>query len=161
PVSTSKAVIEAAIADFADTSRDQDRIIVVFTGHAIEIEKEAYLVPVDGNRDDAKTLIPLTFVYDKLAKCKARQKVLVLDVFRFPPARGEPRPGPGEMTEDFDAKLLAPPAGVQVWSSCIKGQQSIEFEKGSVFMQALNAAMQERLPGIQEPTDPLPVEALL
>ena len=159
--STSKSVLENAIADFTETSRDQDRILILFTGHAIEIEKEAYLIPVEGSRDDVKTLIPLSWVYDKLAKCKARQKLLILDVFRYPPARGEELPGTGDMTEDFDAKLLAPPAGVQVWASCIKEQKSIELESGSAFMTALCTALQERLPGIQEPTDPLPLEHLV
>ena len=29
------------IADFLDTSRDQDRIIILFAGHAVDIDKEA------------------------------------------------------------------------------------------------------------------------
>ncbi len=116
---------------------------------------------MEGNRDDAKTLIPLTWVYDELAKCKARQKLLILDVFRFPPARGEELPGAGEMTEEFEATLLKPPPGVQVWSSCIKGQQSIEFEGGSVFMQALSNALQEGPRPVTSPRDPLPLDRLL
>jgi hypothetical protein len=158
---TSKAVIESTLTEFTETSRPQDRIIVLFTGHALDKDKEAYLVPVDGNRDDVKTLIPLAFVYDKLAKCKARQKVLILDVFRYPPARGEELPGTDEMTDDFLAKASAPPAGVQVWTSCGKDQKSIELEGGSVFMQALCTVLQERLPGIQESTMPLPLDAMV
>jgi Caspase domain len=158
---TNKEIIEKTIENFVASARAQDRVIILFTGHAIEIEKAAYLVPVEGNRDDAKTLIPLTWVYDELAKCKARQKLLILDVFRFPPARGEELPGAGEMTEDFEAKLLKPPPGVQVWSSCVKGQQSIELEGGSVFMQALSNALQEGPHPITSPRDPLPLDRLL
>lgn len=158
---TSKGAIQAAIEDFVDTSRDQDRILVLFTGHAIDIEKEAYLVPVEGDRNDPKSLIPLSWVYDKLAKCRARQKLLILDIFRYPPARGEELPGTDAMTEDFDAKLLSPPPGVQVWTACTKDQKSIEFEAGSVFLQALCHALQERLPGIAEPTDPFPLDQLV
>ncbi len=161
PRSTVKQTIEFAISDFVDSSREQDRIVVLFTGHALEIEKEAYLVPVEGNRDDAKSLIPLSWVYDKLAQCKARQKLLILDVFRYPPARGEEIPGTGEMTEAVDAKLQNPLAGVQVWASCTKGQQAIEFDGGSVFLQALCQSLQERLPGIAEPTHPLPLDSLV
>jgi hypothetical protein len=95
-----------------------------------------------------------------MAECKARQKVLVLDVFRYPPARGFELPGTGEMTEGFDAMLLNPPAGVQVWSACVKGQQSIEFEGGSVFLQALCGAMQEGLSGIANQNEELPLEPL-
>lgn len=161
PIPPTKPVIEAAIKDFAETARAQDRIVILFTGHGIDIDKEAYLAPVEGNRDKPASLIPLAWVYDQLARCKARQKLLILDVFRYPPARGEELPGTGEMTEHFTARLESPPAGVQVWSSCSKGQQSLEFENGSLFLQALCNSLQERSKGIIEPTEALPVEALL
>ena len=160
-LSTSKAVIENAIAEFVETARGQDRIMILFTGHAIEIDKDAYLVPVEGNREDKTTLIPLAWVYDKLARCNARQKLLILDVFRYPPARGEELPGAGAMTEDFDAKLLNPPAGAQVWTSCIRGQQSIELEGGSVFLQVLCKVLQDGLPGIALPYEPFPLDRLI
>src|SRR5262249_22530013 len=113
------------------------------------------------SRDKPESLIPLAWVYEQLAECKARQKLLVLDVFRYPPARGEELPGAGEMTEDFDAKLQNPPAGVQVWSSCVKGQQSLEFENGSLFLQALCNSLQDPRKGIASPADSIPVEALM
>ena len=158
---TQRGVIETTIAEFCATSREQDRVILLFAGHAVELEKEAYLVPLEGNPEDKETLVPMKFVYDELAKCKARQKLLVLDVFRFPPARGYELPGTGEMTEDFEKKLAEAPAGVQVWASCSKGQQAVEFEAGSVFMQAMLLSLQERLGGIASPADPLPIDNLV
>jgi hypothetical protein len=157
-----KDVLESTIADFLHSSREQDRIVLLFAGHAVEIEKEAYLVPIDAavKDADAKTLISFAWLYERLKECKARQKVLIVDVCRFDPARGEERPGSGVMGDVLDAKLQQPPTGVQVWSSCIKGQQAYEFEKGSVFLQALCAAMQERV-GIQYPNEPLPLEVLV
>ncbi len=136
--------------------------MLFFAGHAVDNEetKEAYLVPLEGDMNDPKTLIPLQWVYDRLAKCRAWQKVLILDVCRFPPARGFELPGSGDMGDILDAKLQKPPAGVQVWSSCIKGQQAIEFEGGSAFLQALCTALQEGVPGIQKETDPLPMDML-
>jgi hypothetical protein len=162
PQPTLKPVIENAITDFLDSARKQDRIILFFAGHAIDNEetKEAYLVPLEGDMNDPKTLIPLSWVYDRLAKCRAWQKVLILDVCRYPPARGLELPGSGDMGDILDAKLQKPPAGVQVWSSCIKGQQAIEFEGGSVFIQALCNALQTGLAGIQKQTDPLPIDSL-
>src|SRR5262249_47961462 len=77
PLPPLKPVIEQCLTKFLDTSRDQDRILVFFIGHAKEIDNEAYLVPLEGDLKDASTLIPLKWVYDKLAACKARQKVLV------------------------------------------------------------------------------------
>ena len=160
PQPTLKTVIQATITEFLDTARDQDRIVLLFAGHAVDIEKEAYLVPLDGDMADPKTLIPLQWLYSQLAKCPAWQKLLILDVCRYPPARGNERPGSGDMGEVLDAKLQKPPDGVQVWSSCIKGQKAIEFEAGSVFLQALCAAMQEGLAGIQKEDASLPVGPL-
>lgn len=168
PHPTQKSAIEGTIADFLDSCREQDRALLLYAGHACEIEKECYLIPIEGRTSKPETLIPLKWVYDRLAKCKARQKVLVLDVFRFPPARGFELPGAGEgehgaMGEVFDQALLTPPAGVQVWSSCVKGQAAIELEGGSAFLQALLHTLQERgaMTGIASPGDPLPVEALV
>lgn len=161
PIIPSKSVVEETISEFCNTSRAQDRILILFAGHAIEVDKEAYLIPYEGLKDNIKTLIPLKWVYDKLANCKARQKILVLDAFRNPPARGFELPGTGSMTEDFDAKLHAPPPGVQVWSACVKDQQSMEGERGSLFLQSLSNAMQERFRGFADPHEPIPVEALV
>jgi hypothetical protein len=161
PKAPLKDVIENTLNDFLKTSRAQDRIIVLFAGHVVDGEKECYLIPIEGNKDDVKTLIPLAWVLDKLAKCQARQKLLILDVCRFPPAAGLERPASGEMSELLDTILQQPPEGVQVWSSCIKGQQSIELEKGSVFLQSLCGALMKGVKGIQEPTNSLPLEQLV
>lgn len=160
PIIPQKGVIQDAISEFCNTSREQDRIVILFAGHAVEIEKEAYLIPYEGSQNDAKTLIPLSWVYEKLAKCKSRQKILVLDAFRFPPGRGFELPGTGAMSEDFDAKLQNPPPGVQVWTACVKEQQSIEFDNGSLFMQCVCDAMKDRLGGFANPDESIPVEAL-
>src|SRR5262245_34344105 len=161
PVIPSKSAIQETISEFCNTSRAQDRIMILFAGHAIEVDKEAYLIPYEGLKEDVKTLIPLKWVYDRLAACNARQKILVLDAFRNPPARGFELPGTGSMTEDFDAKLQNPPPGVQVWSACGKDQQSIEFDKGSLFLQSFSDAMKERLGGFADPNEPIPVDALM
>jgi hypothetical protein len=66
------------------------------------------------------------------------------------------------MGKILDAKLREPPAGVQVWSSCILEQQSIQLEQGSVFLNALCAAQPilDKL-SIQEAGSPLPVEDMV
>src|SRR5262249_39232749 len=78
---------------------------------------------------------------------------------RYDPARGYERPGSGEMGEILDAKLKQPPAGVQIWSSCMAQQQAYEFDSGSLFLEALCDAM-INLKRIQEPDDSLPLDAL-
>lgn len=160
PQPTLKPVIENAISDFLATCREQDRIVLLFAGHAVDIDKEAYLVPIEGDMKDAKTLIPLKWVYDKLSKCLAWQKVLILDVCRYSPARGLELPGSGEMGEILDTMIKTPPKNVQVWASCAKDQKAYEFERGSIFLQSLCHAMQEGLTGIQEQSNPLPLDSL-
>lgn len=165
---TQKSVVETTIKDFVDTSREQDRILILFAGHAASVEDKSYLIPIDGKLTDTESLIPLKWVYDQLAKCRAQQKVLVLDVFRFSPGRGFELPSAGEgdegtMPEAFDKDLQNPPAGIQVWCSCQKEQNSVELEGGSAFMQALCHSLQgsTEMTGISGPTQPIPVDTLV
>jgi hypothetical protein len=165
-----KAVIEQAITDFLEQSRPQDRLILLFSGHVIESETlhEVFLVPIEGDMEEVydeekkvmDTLIPLSWVYDKLKASPARQKILILDICRTNLGRGEERPGSAAMGEILDQKLLNPPLGVQVWSSCSKDQYSYEFESGSVFLQAFCLAMQN-FKTIQNPEDPLPIDLMV
>ncbi len=138
-----KTVIEKGLENFLKTTRKQDRIMVFFIGHTKEIESEAYLVPLEGETDDVKTLIPLKWVYDQLAKCEARQKILVLDGNRFNAAQGVERPLSGPMGPKFEAMLRAPPAGVQVWSACSANQQSHQFEESplGLFLSSLRTSL--------------------
>jgi hypothetical protein len=139
PRAPTKAVIEKTLTNFLDTSRAQDRIVVFFVGHSVELGDDVYLAPIEGELERAETLIPLKWFYEQLAKCKARQKVLVLDINRFNPTIGQERPGGDEMGEKLDAMLKAPPNGVQVWSSCIAKQRSYasdEYPMG-VFLDSM------------------------
>lgn len=159
-------LISKAIQDFAATSRGQDRIIVLFSGHAVDIDGVPYLVPLDGEPGSKETLVPLSEVFAQLAGCKARQKILLLDICRFDPARGAERPNGGPMTEAFEAALAKPPAGVQVWTACSAGQHSYEdaLVSGSIFVNALidgltpGSARGRRLDlPKQQKTSPLPL----
>jgi hypothetical protein len=153
-----KPVIERTVLDFLNTSRPQDRIVLLFAGHVVEDDKEAYLVPIEGDLSDTKTLIPLTWVYDRLKECKAREKLLILDVCRFDPTSGMERPGGDPMGKVLDGKLQQPPPGVQVWSSCILGQQSLEFANGSVFLQSLCSVLQELLETKEKESPGMPLQ---
>jgi hypothetical protein len=158
---TLKPVIRQVVAAFLRTSRPMDRVVLFFSGHAVDLGKAVYLVPLEGILDDPKTLIPLTWVYDRLANCPARQRILILDVCRFDPGQGLERVAPGPMSPAMQAALAKPPPGVQVWSSCAAGQQSIDLFEGSLFQQALCDVLKNRaVKGIQEPTDPIAVEPL-
>jgi hypothetical protein len=138
-----KTVIEQGLENFLKTTRKQDRIMVFFIGHTKEIDNEAYLVPMEGETDELKTLIPLKWMYDQLAKCECRQKILVIDGNRYNAAQGEERPVSGPMGPKFEAALKSPPAGVQVWAACSSGQQSLQFEDAplGLFLDSFREAL--------------------
>jgi len=54
PIIPQKGVIQDAISEFCNTSRAQDRIIILFAGHAVAIEKEAYLIPTKATKTTLK-----------------------------------------------------------------------------------------------------------
>ena len=86
----------------------------------------------DGRLNHPETLVKLSWVYDQLRQCKARQKVLVLDICRHNQVAGTLRPAGGSLSKDFDAQLRRVPDGVQVLVSCGVDQHGQEFEDGSV-----------------------------
>jgi hypothetical protein len=164
-----KGVIEQTITQFLASCRAQDRVMVFFVGHAVDLGEEAFLVPLEGELDRPETLIPLKWVYGELAKCPARQKVFVLDTCRLNPVAGVERPGGEPMGPKLAAAIQAPPAGVQVWSACGPSQQSYETEQDAmgVFLDELQATLELASEGklklqehIQNPRDPLPLEKL-
>jgi hypothetical protein len=159
-------VIRDTITNFLDTSRPQDRILLLIVGHVVEVGDEPALIPIDGDTESKEGTIPMKWIYERLAACKARQKVLVLDTCRLNPSKGQERPGSGPMGAKLDALLKEPPPGVQVWSACVAEQYSYEFEGGEVhnglFLDALYQAAYGISNGkIQSPTDPLPLERLV
>lgn len=172
-----KTVIEGAIDKFLQTSRPQDRIMIVFSGHAMEKDGEAYLVPLEGEFEEIPSLIPLKPIYEKLAKCPAQEKLLVFDVCRFDPGRGVERPIFGPMTEGLEKAIHDCPEGVSVLTSCSAGQHSYEYEYwqasvpglfriehyGSVFQSLIFTADLKKaaLTKLTSPESPLPFEILL
>ncbi|HVS37486.1 MAG TPA: hypothetical protein VMS17_18125 [Gemmataceae bacterium] len=163
-----KPVIQTTLTNFLDSSRDQDCILVFFIGHAVVIGDDTYLAPIEGELDNADTLIPLKWVYETMAACKARQKVLVMDVNRLNPGHGLERPNGGPMDPKEDAAFSKPPDGVEVWTACLAGQQSYELDDApeGAFIDriytALSPAKNERgLAGIiQTPKDVMPIKQL-
>ena len=156
-----KAVIEKTITEFLDSSRPQDRILLLFAGHVVEIDDQAFLVPLEGELSVKESLLPLSWLFDKLKACPARQKVLILDTCRLDPGRGLERPGSGPMGAKLDALLARPPDGVQVWTACVAGEYSYELAGGGVFLNALGDALnQKALKKDQHAEDSLPLESL-
>lgn len=170
-----KNVIEGTVKQFLESSREQDRIVLMYCGHAIEKGGEIYITPLEGDFEEPESLIPLKGIYEQLAACKAQEKVVIFDVCRFHPDRGAERPHAGPMSEALEKGLHEAPEGVSVITSCSKGEQSYELDyalvsrryemRGSFFVSTLHLASSEgalapegnKLPA---PGDIIPVERL-
>ncbi len=165
-VPPTEPVIRNTVVNFLKGSRAQDRVILLIVGHVVEVEGEPVLLPIDGMTDSKDGTVPLKWVYDQLAACKARQKVLILDTCRLDPSKGLERPGSGPMGAKLDAMLKEPPPGVQVWSACVAEQYSYEFEgeklNNGLFLDCLSNVVYDIGKGrIQSPADALPLEQLV
>src|SRR5262245_42442902 len=165
-----KPIIEQTITRFVETSRAQDRVILIFGGHAVEAEGKVYVAAMEGDLEDANTLIPLDWVYQQLDKCPAQQKLFIVDVGRYDRARGLERPHGGKMSAKMEAALKNPPAGVQVWSACSTDQYSYEFDdyasyqgfdvKGGAFLSIFFKMFRDGTGDIPRPESPIPVESM-
>ena len=165
-----KPIIEKTIQLFLESSRPQDRVILIICAHTVDIDGKPYLVPLEGELKDAKTLIPLAWLMEQLDRCPAQQKLLMADFNRFDRARGKERPNGGKLAARTEKMLKNPPKGVQVWSACSAGQYSYEFDevaefngqaiKGGAFLSMFSVAFREGASGIQKPEDALPLEKL-
>jgi predicted Zn finger-like uncharacterized protein len=164
PIAPLRPVIEDTVQRFLAGCRRQDRIVLAYVGHLIEVEGRPYLVPLEGEPAAPPTLIPLSWLYDQLARCRARQKVLLLDVCRLDAERGVERVGVEPLTPALAAAIAEPPPGVQVWSACGPGQYSLEIQNGPVyggaFLNQLYEAMlryRQIVPSAPRPEDSLPI----
>lgn len=167
-----KNVVMGTYDQFFTTSRAQDRLIVYFGGHVVEKENQVFLAPVEGAPDDLDSLIPLADFYARLGACSAQQKVVIWDVCRFNPARGNQRPGSEPMTETLAQALTSAPPGVEVILTCRPGENALEFDtppdlggpkggtkfSGSAFLDAVRYVA-ERTRNTKQPsqTDPIPL----
>jgi hypothetical protein len=172
-----KSTIEKTITEFLAGSRPQDHVVLVFMGHAAVATKrdfffedtKAYLVPIEADLNDTASMIPLSWVYEQLAKCPARQKLLILDVANFDPEQGMARAGGEAMKPGLMKEIERIPQGVQTWVSCSPGEYSYQFSsngyRGSVFMELMlaysdmtveaNRKLLLENPGLKEGTLPL------
>lgn len=170
PVSPLKPTVQASIRVFLEDSRPQDRVVLVYVGHAVELEDQGYLVPLEGEFTKKEDLIPISWLYEQLEKCKAHRKLLILDIAHLDPEQGLARSGGEKLGEKLATQLRKVPDGVQVWLSCSSGEHSYEFASsgfiGSVFLHYLHSYARdladpkkrreiEKQPGFAEESLPL------
>lgn len=105
--------IRRRVKQFTELPEKDDTILLFFAGHGEMIDGEAYLMPVDGEKDP-ESAIPLNWVKEQLLPCKAKTKLLVLDMCHSGSARGVGGIAPS----------LAQGTGLIVLASCEEDQIS-------------------------------------
>ena len=167
-----KPTIEDACKQFCETSRAQDRVLIYFGGHAVEIGDKAYLVPVDGDLEDVASLIPLDDFWAKIKSCPAQQKLVIFDVCRLNEDGDKLRPGSEPLSESLEKRLTKAPSGVQVVMTTTVGQNAFEYRQppyisrrvdttdvgGSLFLSVLRHLGEKGI--VQLPKDPTPDDGL-
>jgi hypothetical protein len=141
PVSPTKPTLQATIRVFLEEARPQDRVLLVLVCHAVELEEQGYLAPIEADFGRKEDLIPLTWLYEQLENCKAHRRLLILDIAHLDPEQGLARSGGEKLTPKMEEQLKKVPDGLEVWLSCSAGEHSYEFASsgfiGSVFLHFL------------------------
>lgn len=154
PTVPTKETLQANISEFLTGCQPAQRVVLTLCVHTCRLGGKTYLIPVDGElpsegakpdpERDARlssNMIPLSWLYEKLANCPARQKLLILDIAQNDPEAGVIRQASGPITEEMMAELKDVPVGVQLWLPCQPKQFSYGFnssgQNGTVFMDTL------------------------
>lgn len=143
PAPPLKASIEETIKLFCEESRPQDSILLAYVGHILVRDKKVFLAPIDAKEDTPpEKLVALDWLYQQLGQCKARHKVLILDVAHLDPQEGVLRGKEMPLPQEAEQAIAQVPEGLLVWLSCSANQFSYSFGGyglvGSVFFHTLN-----------------------
>ncbi len=100
-----------------------DSLVVAINGHGVHYKGERYghFCPLDGDVCNKDTLVPMDDFYEALKKCKARQKLMIVQACQNDPF----------VAVDFASQKLAlvehgddVPEGIAAIFSCMEGQRS-------------------------------------
>jgi formylglycine-generating enzyme required for sulfatase activity len=127
----------------------EDTLLLAYQGQAVKFRGDArgYWCPADARLEDRNTLIPTSGaggILERLQRCKARRKLLLVDASRKEPASDALLATKTLELEDRDEDEI--PAGITAIYSCKPGQRSHAFavaepetdwREGSLFFQNL------------------------
>jgi hypothetical protein len=137
------ANIHSWLASWLSQPDDDDAVLVFFAGHGREMGGTGYLVPADATLDTLHvTGIPIKYVQELLGRCKASQKLLVLDACHSGAGR-DVAPMPEGVIEQLEDGR-----GITTLTSCDVDEVSHEWdEKGhGVFSYFLAEALEGGCP---------------
>ena len=141
----SRGNIERQLDLVLKLAEKDDVLLLGFSGHGVHLDGKSYLCPSDAVLDDPESLVSMEKVYDRLKRCRAAFRVVLVDA-----CRNDPRPGgtrsfkATEGSRQFAESLeTRPPEGLLLFNSCAPGEISWEektFGHG-VFMNFLLEGM--------------------
>ena len=109
----------------ANLATHDDRLFFYYSGHAVKIDDELYLVPSDAfASDDADALLSVNRVKDILNASEAKQKLIVLDACYSGPDTSRFKGLPAQISNNFLQKYLAETKGAVTLSSSENDQVS-------------------------------------
>jgi len=136
-----KSAIMENVENFLVGCRPSDRVVLAMVCHVVEAEGKNYFVPLEGEPGKVDTLIPVDWLYEQLAKCASKHKLVILDLSPFDPEQGSLRHATGPLSPKLEQQLQKAPPDTLVWLSCSGGERSYQFASngfpGSVFMHFL------------------------
>ncbi len=126
--------IEKQIELVCKLAKPGDMVLLSFSGHGLHIGKTSYLCPTDAKLDDPASLISMDWVYEKLQKCRADLRLVMVDACRnVPPEEGGKRSFTDAELEDHSRAFVKAterlPEGIMLLNSCAEGEFSQEDEK--------------------------------
>jgi formylglycine-generating enzyme required for sulfatase activity/uncharacterized caspase-like protein len=143
------ANIEKALDELLRDKGKEDTILLALAGHGVQLKVKdprkkrpvktlAFFCPTDAQLDDtdynketSPTLINLDHLFNRLSKCQAGVKLLIMDACRNDvESKDKPRArGIGEKSTNLDPDAMKLPGGTLGMFSCRRDQQSWEVPK--------------------------------
>ena len=117
-------VIRRQVETITSLAGPNDQLIVAFSGHGAMVNGESYLCPSDTDLKDKNSIVSRDWVFEKLEKCRAKQKVFIIDACRDEISFNGGKAVEGAHT--LDDPFGADTHGFILISSCDKKQQSWE-----------------------------------
>lgn len=137
------ANIHSWLSSWLAQPKEEDTVLVFFAGHGREMNGKCYLVPTDATLQTLHvTGIPVPYIQELLNRCKARQKVLILDACHSGAGRDV------STMADPMLKTLSAGKGIYTLTSCDVNELSHEWDekKQGVFSYYLAEALSGSCP---------------
>ncbi|MEW6078694.1 MAG: caspase family protein [Thermodesulfobacteriota bacterium] len=137
------ANIHSWLASWLSQPKEDDTVLVYFSGHGRDLGGKCYLAPGDATLHTMHvTGIPVAHVQDILARCAARQKILILDACHSGAGK-DVAAMPGSIMEQ-----IAAGKGIYTITSCDADELSHEWDekKQGVFSYYLAEALSGACP---------------